>query len=100
MGYFKRKQTKKKGKRGTKKYRGGMNAKAAAKGELTNKFNDLKLSFEELMTDPIPVNFTKVEELMNGVSTAFSTYRKSFPEAGADPSIAAGEVAAPSTSSM
>ena len=100
MGYFKRKQTKKKGKRGTKKYRGGMNAnaakaaanspanaaanaeKAAAKADakqgLVNLFETLKNKIEELVPQG-PADFNEINTHMADLNTKVDNYKVMFP---------------------
>jgi hypothetical protein len=85
MGYFKRKQTKKKGKRGTKKYRGGMSAvpapnsgpeKETLKKELVTHFETLKSELDTLITDLTEANFETVKTHMDSISAKFLEYKK------------------------
>jgi hypothetical protein len=90
MGYFKRKQTKKRGKRGTKKYRGGAAnapvnavpananaAKTAAKEALVTHFDNLKSEFDKLDTQ-LP-DFKGIYQLMSEINQKLDEYKAMFP---------------------
>jgi hypothetical protein len=86
MGYFKRKRTKRRGKKGTKKYRGGMSnapapnaatanaaaAKEAAKEEIKTKIGVLKSALDNVNLDVDLDKLKTMGEAMAATITALS----------------------------
>jgi len=109
MGYFKRKQTKKKGKRGTKKYRGGAAnapvpananaAKAAKKEELATHFENLKSEFVDLAPQG-PDNFNGIYKHMTDINKMLDDYKAMFTNPAAGEAAASNSSPSPPDPSM